>query len=98
MSLGDHLLGIARELAQHSALRATKLEREILDAETQLQNKQTALRTIRLASKRADTFVPLLGTDFYCPGCWIEKELRATLRPTPGDLMSCNVCNSDFAV
>lgn len=98
MSLGDHLLGIARELAQQSALRATNLEREILDAETQLQNKQTALRTVRMASKRASTFVPILGTDFYCPGCWIEKELRATLRPIPGDVMSCNVCNSDFAV
>ena len=51
-----------------------------------------------MASKRASTFVPILGADFCCPGCWIEKELRATLRPIPGDVMSCNVCNSDFAV
>jgi hypothetical protein len=98
MSVGDRLLGIARELAQQSALRATNLEREVLDAETQLQNKQTALHTVRMASKRASTFVPMLGADFYCPGCWIEKELRATLRPIPGDVMSCNACDSDFAV
>jgi hypothetical protein len=51
-----------------------------------------------MASKRANTFVPILGADFYCPGCWIEKGLRATLRPIAGDVMSCNVCNSDFTV
>ena len=98
MSLGDRLFGIARELAQQSAVRAANLEQEIIAAETQLQNKQTALRNVRMASTRASSFVPMLRSDFYCPACWIEKEQRATLRPIPGDVMSCDVCDSDFAV
>jgi hypothetical protein len=98
MSIADSLFREAQAIAAHFQGTALNLEREILDLEAQLQTKKAALYTARMASKRASNFRPMFGADFYCPGCWVEKEENATLRPIPGDAMRCNVCDRLFAI
>jgi hypothetical protein len=94
----ESLAAQAQQIAENYAGRETNLNREILDLETQLQQKQAALHITRMAIKRAANFVPMLGANFHCPACWIEKEELATLRPIPGDVMRCNSCAGDFGV
>ena len=98
MSIADSLFREAQAIAAHFQSTTSNLEREILDLETQLQTKKAALDTARMASTRASNFLPMFGANFYCPGCWVEKEKNATLRPIPGDAMRCNVCDRSFAI
>ena len=83
MSIADSLFREAQAIAAHFQGTAPNLERKILDLEAQLQTKKAALYTARMASKRASNFRPMFGADFYCPGCWVEKEENVTLRPIP---------------
>jgi hypothetical protein len=98
MGIAQRLFAEAEQIAKQFERDVANLQREILDLETELQQKKATLHHARMASERARNFVPMLGANFYCPACWIEKEEKAALRPIPGDIMRCNVCDREFAV
>src|SRR5438045_1834028 len=98
MGIADRLFLEAQQFAGHHQGAVPHLERDILNKEARLKEAQTALHLARLVVKRAGDLVPARGADFYCPICWVTKEVSATLRPIPGDIMRCNVCERDFQV
>lgn len=98
MGIADRLFAEAQEIAEQYERGAMGLEREILNLQTQLQDKKAALHLARAAHERARNFVPMRGADFYCPICWITKEENAVVRPIPAGLMCCIVCGERFAV
>jgi hypothetical protein len=98
MGIADRLFAIAEEIASQYQGRASSLQREIFELETQLKEKKAALDLAGMASKRASNFVPMRGADFYCPSCWITAEQNAPLHPIPNDIMRCNICGGGFEV
>jgi hypothetical protein len=98
MGIADRLFTTAQELAEQYEHRIAGLQREVLDFEARLQDKKATLHLARMARQRARNFVPMRGPDFYCPACWIAKEENAVLRPIPGNIMRCGVCETGFPV
>jgi predicted RNA-binding Zn-ribbon protein involved in translation (DUF1610 family) len=102
MSLDEQIRQIAGEVAAHAQQREARLEREKLDLETKLAEKQAALNAAHLASDRFSNFPVTLGIDFLCPYCWIEDGKKSILRRSSGttthDFLDCDACGRQIEV
>ena len=97
MDIASSIRHAANEIAQAAQQRATSLKREIVELEEQLAEKNAALQSSHQAHDRLLNFHPQVGIDYQCPRCWIEDDLRATLRGVPADAngtdrLACERC------
>src|SRR5580704_11450609 len=96
------LMKIAAELAGNAKFKATALQKEKLTIEARLREIETELHAANLAHERLNSFVPVRGNDLQCPGCWIDREAAAALRPVGGgtrteDFFKCRTCGPDLS-
>jgi hypothetical protein len=101
MSHADQLIEIATELAIEAKDGAADLERNLSAIETAKIEIEARLHIANHALDRLSSFVSIRGGGFQCPGCWINNEISASLRPAGGsndgrDNFQCETCKSNF--
>ena len=79
---------------------ALELKRELLEVQARESQLQASIHAAGIARERARNFVPLLGGDYQCPSCWVERERKAGLRPVDSpnrnDNFVCRECGLEF--
>ena len=101
MSFADQLYETAVRLAQYAQSNATALQQELVLIETRKRELVEQLQTASRAHERLLRFVAIRGTDFQCPRCWIDHEIRSDLQPTGKstsntDFFRCGRCDYEF--
>jgi len=101
MDIASSVRHAANELAQAAQHRAASLKREIVALEEQLAEKNAALQFSHEAHDRLLNFQPKIGSDYQCPRCWIEDDMRAALRAIPADAndkdrLACERCGNQL--
>jgi len=101
MSHADQLIEIATELAMDAKDNVADLQRKLSAVDAAKLELEARLRTANHALERLGSFVSIRGSDLQCPRCWINNEVRATLRPTSDgpsgrDNFRCETCKSEF--
>jgi len=103
MDIAASIRYAANEIAQAAQHRATTLKREIVGLEEQLAEKNAALQSSHEAHDRLLNFHPQVGSDYQCPRCWIEEDLRAILRAVAADAndtdrLACERCGHQLTL
>jgi hypothetical protein len=103
MNQRSALSKIAEELTEAAQNRASALRREIVELEKETAKKKSALDAANLAHERLANYTVLIGTEYQCPRCWIESEVRSALRPTGRgldneDVFACHVKGHEIAI
>jgi hypothetical protein len=103
MDIASSIRHAANEIAQAAQHRAIELKREIVGLEEQLAEKNAALESSHRAHDRLLNFHQLAGHDYQCPRCWIEDDMRATLRSVPadadnGERLACERCGDQLTL
>jgi DNA-directed RNA polymerase subunit M/transcription elongation factor TFIIS len=103
MSFGDQIIGIAVRLAKNAQAHAAALQEELAELEARKRELEVQLHTAKFAHERLHDFVPICGTDFHCPRCWIEHQtlsvLGLTSRGTGNtQIFECSTCKYEFTL
>jgi hypothetical protein len=103
MDIASSIRHAANAIAQAAQHRAIELKREIVGLEEQLAEKNAALESSHRAHDRLLNFHQLVGSDYQCPRCWIEDEMRVPLHPVPADAdnrdqLACERCGDHLAL
>jgi hypothetical protein len=73
--------------------RAEQLTTELAEAEARVEN-------LKRIADRSKSFQPKIGSDYACPRCWVENEIRSSLKPSGSesdeDWWRCTTCKSEF--
>jgi hypothetical protein len=93
---------IAVQLANDHLERAKSLEPELYELKMRLAQIEAQLDAAKLYHKRLPQFVPEVGGDFQCPGCWVLHEAKVALRPVSSeaddDYFRCPRCERSFVI
>jgi hypothetical protein len=96
MSTEDEFIRIANETAQQLQATRSPLEREILDLEARLADAKSQLDAVNYAPKRAANYPVLVGRNYICPKCWVQRTAAVKLTPGSGsrrhDVYRCSNC------
>lgn len=71
---------------------------------SQARHLVTALHATRdMTHRRAGNYLVVDGSDFCCPGCWVQHEYRSGLRKLPGpsvgqNVMRCDNCQTEYRI
>ena len=91
----------AIRIANHIEGNALALKREFLQVKAHEAELQASINAASAARERSRNFVPLVGGDYQCPSCWVERERKASLRPVDSenrnDNFVCRECGLDFS-
>jgi hypothetical protein len=102
MNLEDLLVEQARYHADRMYGTRAPLEDEFLGLEKRKSEIEAQLKAIKFAERRILEYRPTLGAVFQCPRCWVQKEIRASLRAmstgTKDDLLRCDTCGFEIPV
>jgi hypothetical protein len=104
MTFLSQLQEMAAEFARNAQSQATHLHHELLEIERRKRQIEAKFHVANLAHDRLASFVPALEGNFLCPRCWINNEVRSSLRPIGGggtsteDLFRCNTCELEIAL
>lgn len=103
MDIASSIRHAANEIAQAAQHRAIALKREIVALEEQLAEKNAALESSHRAHDRLLSFHQTAGSDYQCPRCWIEDDMRAVLRPVQADAgnsdrLACDRCGHELTL
>jgi hypothetical protein len=103
MTFLSQLQEMAGEFARNAQCQATHLHHDLLEIERRKRQIEAKFHVANLAHDRLASFLPVLGGNFQCPGCWINNEVRSSLRPIGGgtstqDLFRCNACELEIAL
>lgn len=93
----------AVQVANELECRNLALKREVQELETKVAEKKAALELGGFPHERAHNFVPLVGGEYQCPICWVQRERQAGLRPVDNpdsqdDIFVCRECGHDFVI
>ena len=92
---------IAIRIANHIEGNALELKRELLQVQLREKELQTTIHAASAASERSRNFVPLLGSDYQCPACWVDRERKSGLSPVDSpennDIFVCRTCGLEFS-
>jgi hypothetical protein len=101
MSIADVLTKLAERFVKEVQQRKFEAKEEYDRQEAQLREARSKYNAAAdLASRAAERtahFVPMLGSNFQCPRCWVCDENRSPLMPIPVDLFRCNVCGLEIS-
>jgi len=102
MSFSDQICEVAVRLAKYAQTHATALQKELV-LEARKRELEAQLHIAKFGFERLQDFVPMRGTDFQCPRCWIEQETISTLQPASrgtgkSHTFGCNTCMFEFAL
>jgi hypothetical protein len=96
------LVNLANDIAIERESRMLTIQKELLDIEAKKTEKEFALHTTGLTLKRASDYRLILGSDLFCPRCWIDNEARNLMSPkaseTNDDIWECSHCGQSVIV
>jgi len=103
MSFADQLYETAVRLAKYAQNSASALEEERLQIEMRKREVEAQLDAANLAHKRLANFLPIRGSDFQCPRCWIDHGTASNLQMTAKNKSStenfrCGMCHFEFSL
>lgn len=92
----------AKQIAAELQVRATGLQRELLDVQARAAQIKAEMDAVSGAPERLANYTVEFGGDYQCPRCWIISGTRSPLKAVPGgttgDLFRCRACNNKFTV
>ena len=102
MSLQGELQQIVQGLLADGQSQTLRLERELLELQIRERDIQTHLEFINLSLQRGAKFPADPRDDACCPICWIERDSKSVLRPTPSEdeheVFACRDCDLAITV
>lgn len=103
MGIKEKLLAYAANTAKHFSASVPRLKKEALDLKAEHDKKQLELNAANMALQRANDFGAALGTNLFCPDCWLAGREPSVLRfapsgPTGVERYRCPspICRSEF--
>jgi hypothetical protein len=98
----DRLQQFAVQEANELKAAEARIEQEIRDIEEIIAGLVARRDSARLSHQRLLNYTPALGSDYQCPRCWVDHEVRSVLTPVPGtdteDCFRCGVCGFQIGV
>ncbi len=91
----------AEQEANELKAAEARIEQEIRDIEEIIAELIARRDSGRLSHQRLLNYTPTLGSDYQCPRCWGQREVRSVLTPAPGadsEDVQCDVCGFHIAI
>jgi len=94
---------LAAETADGLHHQSEALHRELGEIRTRQAQIGLKLDAAKLAQQRLANFQIVIGEEYQCPRCWIERATHASLRPMDGstdseDFFRCSGCGWDISL
>ena len=100
-SFAEQLMEIANRVVLSHQGSVERIERELAEIEAQKATLQAQLRTAHLAQSSLRQYVPISGSNYNCPRCWVDREDLIAVHGTAHgkkatDTFRCPACDLEF--
>ena len=97
----NRLQQFAEQEANELKAAEARIEQEIRDIEEMIAALIARRNSARLSHQRLLNYTPTLGSDYQCPRCWVDHEVRSVLTPvlgTDSEDFRCDVCGFHIGI